>query len=64
MQKNKLGKKIFACRVMNNLSMSEMAKLCKVSASTICNIESGKTMPNKTNEAKILMAIQELELNN
>ena len=44
-------------RSINDISQSDLAKLCKVSLQSICAIENGKQKPHKKTEAKIRLVI-------
>ena len=44
-------------RAKNDMSQSDLAKLCKVSLQTICAIENGKQKPHKKTETKIRLII-------
>lgn len=57
MYKTKLGNKILAFRAKNDLTQMEFAEMCNISIGTVCNIENGKSYPNKRNEIKILSVI-------
>ena len=46
-------------RAKNDISQSDLAKLCKVSLQSICAIENGKQKPHKKTETKIRLIIGE-----
>ena len=52
------GKAIGIIGAMHNLSQLEMAKLCKVTVQTICNIENGVQNPSKLTAQKILNVVE------
>lgn len=52
-----LKEKIVAFRGRHNLTQVELAKMCKVSHTTIIHIENGKIKPTKLTQAKILAII-------
>lgn len=49
--------KMLNYRAKNNLSQLKLAKLCKVTTQTICNVENGKQEPSKLTRQKILNII-------
>lgn len=53
-----ISNKILNFRAMHNLSQLEMAKLCKVTVQTICNIENGVQNPSKLTAQKILNVVE------
>ena len=50
--------KIIDYRVTNNLSQAKLAKLCKISVQTLCNVEQGIQNPSMLTKAKILKVIE------
>lgn len=55
---SEISNKILNFRAMHNLSQLEMAKLCKVTVQTICNIENGVQNPSKLTAQKILNVVK------
>lgn len=55
------AKKIFDYRMDNGLSQAKLAKLCKVSQQTLCNVEKGVQNPSMLTKAKILKVIEKKE---
>lgn len=53
-----ISNKILNFRAMHNLSQLEMAKLCKLTVQTICNIENGVQNPSKLTAQKILNVVE------
>ena len=53
-----ISNKILNFRAMHNLSQLEMAKLCKVTVQTICNVENGVQNPSKLTTQKILNVVE------
>lgn len=55
---SEISNKILNFRAMHNLSQLEMAKLCKLTVQTICNIENGVQNPSKLTAQKILNVVE------
>lgn len=45
-------------RAKHNISQTELARRCKLSMQTVCNIENGTQSPSKLTERKILNVIK------
>ena len=45
-------------RAEHNISQHELAKMCKLSVQTICNVENGVQSPSRLTERKILNVIK------
>ena len=45
-------------RAKHNISQTELARRCKLSTQTVCNIENGTQSPSKLTERKILNVIK------
>lgn len=57
MNKLEMATVVLNYRAKHNLSLIEMAKLCKVSYPTMCNIENAKCAMSKMTCQKILVVI-------
>ena len=44
-------------RAKHNISQTELARRCKLSMQTVCNIENGTQSPSKLTERKILNVV-------
>ena len=52
-----LAKDMLKFRAQNNMSQKELAKRCKLTQQTICNVENGVQNPTQLTEAKIRLVI-------
>lgn len=52
-----LAKDMLKFRAQNNMSQKELAKRCKLTHQTICNVENGVQNPTQLTEAKIRLVI-------
>lgn len=57
MEAKELSKKMIDYRAEQNINQAELAKRCKLTHQTICNIENCKQKPSKITLQKILKVI-------
>lgn len=57
MEAKELSKKMVDYRAEQNISQAELAKKCKLTQQTICNVENQKQRPSKITLQKILKVI-------
>ena len=57
MTNKNLGKRIIAYRAKHNLSIGQMAMLCRVSSVTMTNVERGLQNPSRLTLTKILAVL-------
>lgn len=57
MEAKELSKKMVDYRAEQNISQVELAKKCKLTQQTICNVENQKQRPSKITLQKILKVI-------
>jgi DNA-binding XRE family transcriptional regulator len=58
MELKELIEKIVDYRAKHDITQGEFAVICKLSLTTICNIENGNSNPSKVTKKKILNVIE------